>query len=316
MRPGRRRGALSHHEAHPACHHKAYCAVKTHEQRLRWNRSAVTLGEQLRSTVTHSLAGDGPITAITARKLGLRTALSANHVGADTTGSALLSRLDTAGVQHRLSLRARTTTSELTVVTDQARTRTWLAHLTQAYIGLADADLTALTRAKLAYIDCYQVLTTDAARAITAAAHAGVPLMLNLGGDPLHPGIQRAASHAHPAVVQTSLPEHQAYLADEVADDLAARLTPAVVLVTLGSQGAIAHQPGARYRAPAGEGPIAHTHGAGAAFSAGFAASYLAGHDIPTALHHACRTGTAHCAPPGSHPGRPGDVLPPSGVSA
>ncbi|WP_433358862.1 PfkB family carbohydrate kinase [Streptosporangium sp. CA-115845] len=276
---------------------------------------AADTGTEVHS-VTHSLAGDGPITAITASKLGLRTALSANHVGADTTGVALLSQLDAAGVHHRLSPRARTTTSELTVVTDLAGTRTWFAHLAQAYIGLADADLTALTRAKLAYIDCYQVLTTGAARAISAAAHAGVPLMLNLGGDPLHPDIQRAASHGHLAVVQTSLPEQQAHLADEVADDLARRVAPDVILVTLGSQGAIAHQPGARHRAPAGKGPIAHTHGAGAAFSAGFAASYLAGHDILTALHHACRTGTAHCAPPGSHPALPGDLLPPSGVSA
>ncbi|RCG19102.1 carbohydrate kinase family protein [Sphaerisporangium album] len=275
---------------------------------------AADTGAEVHS-VTHSLAGDGPITAITARGLGLRTALAANHVGSDVTGSALLSRLDGAGVQHQLSLQAATMTAELTIITDRTGTRTWFAYLAPAYAGLADVDLSALTTARLTYIDCYAVLTAAATRAITATARAGVPLMLNLGGDPLHPDIAQAAAGSRP-IVQTSLPENQAHHAGDLADDLARRLAPDVVLVTLGSLGAIAHQVGARHRAPAGDGPIIHTHGAGAAFSAGFAAAHLNGHDTSTALRQACLIGTAHCGPPGSHPGRSGTPPSPTGVPA
>ncbi|MEV6985596.1 PfkB family carbohydrate kinase [Sphaerisporangium sp. NPDC051017] len=274
---------------------------------------AADTGTEVHS-VTHSLAGDGPITAMTGRALGLRTALVANHVGADVTGKAVLSRLDAAGVQHQLSLRAASITAELTVVTDRVGTRTWFAHLAPAYAGLAGADLAALTTTRLAYIDCYQVITMAAAQAIAATVGAGVPLMLNLGGDPLHPDIEHAAV-GQVAIVQTSLPEHQAHRADDLADELAGRLDAEMVLVTLGSLGAIAHRGGARHRALAGRGPIAHTHGAGAAFSAGFAAAYLAGHDISISLRRACVIGTAHCAPPSGHPGRLGHTPSPTGVA-
>lgn len=274
---------------------------------------AADTGAEVHS-VTQSLAGDGPITAITGRALGLRTALAANHVGADVTGTTLLSRLDNVGVHHQLSPRAATSTADLTVITDRAGTRTWFAHLAPAWAGLADADLSALTTARLAYVDCYQIITKTACRAITTAARADVPLMLNLGSDPLHPDIERVAAGRR-AIVQTSLPEHQAHLADHLIDDLARRLDPEVVVITLGRLGAIAHHAGIRHYAQAGDGPIAHTHGAGAAFSAGFAAAYLASLDVPTALHCACRIGTAHCAPPGSHPGCSAPSPLPRGVS-
>jgi sugar/nucleoside kinase (ribokinase family) len=251
--------------------------------------------------VYQSLAGDGPITALTATALGLRCSLAANQVGPDATGTLLLDQLDTAGIHHRLDQRTAAATPEITVITDQRGTRTWFAHLAHATTELRQANLTPLTAAQAAYIDCYEVITPAAARAITMAAQAGVPVILNLGADLLHPDVHCAALAAEVIAVQTSLPDHQAALAEQAADALFQQLHPRAVLVTLGRRGAVARTATGRYHAPAGNGSIAHTHGAGAAFSGGFAASYLRGHDIPTALHHACQTGTAHCTQT-SHP--------------
>jgi 2-dehydro-3-deoxygluconokinase len=246
--------------------------------------------------VLHSLAGDGPITALTATSLGLTCGLVANRVGSDATGALLLDRLEAAGVNHHLAQRTGSPTPEITVVTARDGTRTWFAYLAHATSDLAMADLTLLTKARAAYIDCYRAITHPAVLAIRTAALAGVPVILNLGSDPLDPAIQDAAAAAEVIAVQTGLSEQQAGLADTTADDLFHRLNPTAALITLGKLGAVARTATSRHKAPAGQGRIAHTHGAGAAFSAAFAASYLAGHDIPTALHRACQAGTAHCA--------------------
>jgi len=246
--------------------------------------------------VLDALAGDGPITAVTASALGLTCALAANNVGDDPAGHQLLQHLDRADVRHRLTATDADPTPELNVITDRAGTRTWFAHLAQAYTALGEADLTVLTAARLAYIDCYRIMTAAAVRAIDTAVRAQVPLFLNLGGDPLHPAVAHAAAEGDLVAVQTSLPTHRTGQAHDLAEHLARTLRPVAALVTLGPQGAIARTSTAVHQSPAGQGRPRHTHGAGAAFSAGFAAAYLAGHDLPTALTAACRTGTDHCA--------------------
>ncbi|WP_061294119.1 carbohydrate kinase family protein [Herbidospora cretacea] len=244
-----------------------------------------------------SLAGDGPITAITAASQGLRVTLSGNDVGEDTVGLDLLAQLERYEVRHRISTRPETVTPNLTVITDRIGTRTWFAHLSSATADLLGADLSLLTPARLAYIDCYEIITDAAVRAIRHVTRSGGPLMLNLGGDPIHPAIQKAAVGTDLVAVQTSLPDDEANTAETVADRFYEQLRPQVALVTLGRYGVIARTETGFHHEPAGTGPIAHTHGAGAAFSAGFAVAHLAGSDIKDCLTHACRTGTEHCSP-------------------
>ncbi|MFJ6212796.1 hypothetical protein ACIQGZ_05615 [Streptomyces sp. NPDC092296] len=81
---------------------------------------------------------------------------------------------------------------------------------------------------------------------------------------------------------------------------------PITALTAVGQHGAVGRTSTARHRAPTGQGPIVHTHGADAAFSAGFAATYLADRDIPICLRLACTTGTAHCTT--AHPRSPQGV--------
>lgn len=122
-----------------------------------------------------SLAGDAPITAITARRLGCTAHLVSNKVSLDPAGQTVLDMLNTAGVTHQ-AVPASTGglgTPQLTIVTDDAGTRTWFAWLGNAADQLATADLTELTTARLAYVDCYRLIDAAAAAAITASREIG-----------------------------------------------------------------------------------------------------------------------------------------------
>ncbi len=242
-----------------------------------------------------SLAGDAPITAMTARRLGSTAHLVSNRVGVDHAGKAVLDALDTATVSYQAmpSSTLDANTPQLTIVTDKAGTRTWFALLGDAVEQLTTVDLTPLTMARLAHIDCYRLLDAPAAAAITAGRP---PLLLNLGGDALAPAVAEAASGRRIAFVQTNLDERDAGRAEPVAAELYARLGPDTVVVTLGQLGALGYTAAGTFRVPAQQIPVRHTHGAGAAFSGGLAHAYLTGATSHQAVQAACAAGTAHCA--------------------
>lgn len=248
-----------------------------------------------------SIAADGPLTAALASQLGLQVGLIANPVGNDPAGHRILAWLERARISHRIARTDTIATPQLTVIAD-ADTRTWFAatqHVTAgllaADLGLLAADLGLLTDARLVYVDCYQLLATAATRVVAAATHT--PLLLNLGGDPLDEQLARQARNRRIWAVQTSLDEDRADDAEALAEELFARVQPDTVVVTLGRLGALALTPEHVHRVPAPPAPtITHTHGAGAAFSAGYLHALLTDADAPTALRAGCAAGTAHCA--------------------
>lgn len=241
-----------------------------------------------------SIAADGPITALTARLLGHRVGLISNQIGADPEGQRLLATLDRAHIQHTIDPDVSGTTPKLTVITDDAGTRTWFAWLDHAYAQLAVANLAMIATARLAYIDCYSAITEAAARAIRFADRT--PLILNLGSDQLQPDIQQAAQGRQILAVQTSIDEADADDAEALAVDIFGRLRPQAAVITLGRHGAIALTRDGLHHAEAPQTPIRHTHGAGAAFSAGYAHAVLLGGTVDEALAAGCRLGTDHCA--------------------
>jgi sugar/nucleoside kinase (ribokinase family) len=265
------------------------------------------------SRVTASLAGDAPITALTARLLGLDVALVSNRVGDDPAGRAVLETLDNVRVAHQARPRAEetgTATPQLTIVTDDAGTRTWFAWLGTAAEQLPDSDLTPLTRARLAYVDCYRIIDAAAAAAITASR---APLLLNLGGDTPTDAIVAAAQERQITFAQTNLPEGNLQdaghldtglddtdtaigRAEQYATDLYARIPADAVVVTLGRLGALARTATGTYRVAALEVAVGHTHGAGAVFSAGLAHAHLHGAGTADAIRAGCRVGSTHCA--------------------
>ena len=246
------------------------------------------------TSTTLAVAGDGPLAATIAAALGLRVGLIANRVGADQAGRWLLAQLADAEITHDIPAVPQVRTPELIVVADDAGTRTWFARLHNAYADLREVDLRLLGSPRLAYIDCYELLTAAAARAIAAAR--GVPLLLNLGGDPLDERIAAATDGQHTAAVQTNLDETDTPHAEELANHLFDRLHPDAAIITLGRLGALARTRHGVHRATAAETIVGDTTGAGAAFSAGYAHALLAGAPPEQALQAGCRTGTAHCA--------------------
>jgi sugar/nucleoside kinase (ribokinase family) len=245
------------------------------------------------SQVATSIAADGPLTAATAARLGLRVGLVANAIGTDPPGRRLLDTLDAAGIRHAIAVVPNGVTPQLTVVVDGNGTRTWFAALDHAAAEVATANLHLLTDARLIYVDCYQILTEAAARAIAAAGE--VPLLLNLGGDPLDDAIAAATDGRHVAAVQTSIDEADTRDAESLAGTLLDQLNADAAVVTLGRLGALARTRTGVHRAAAPPVAVTHTHGAGAAFSAGYARALLHGDDIDTALRAGCHAGAAHC---------------------
>uniref|UniRef100_UPI00104144D6 carbohydrate kinase family protein n=1 Tax=Protofrankia symbiont of Coriaria ruscifolia TaxID=1306542 RepID=UPI00104144D6 len=244
-----------------------------------------------------ALAADGPLVAQIARLLGLRTGLITNPVGDDTDGNALLHRLTAAGITHRIPTWSGLPTPHLTVITDQAGTRTTFAHLAGATALLPATDLTLLTHTPLIYLDGYHHMATATAQILRTLADRDRPqIVLNLGGDPPHPDLIAAAQHTRPTMIQTSL-RTSLPRATVFARTLATRLPTDTVVVTCGPAGAVAvHSPtSTQHHAPAPSVPVGHTYGVGAAFSAGYLTS-LTQHpdDISTALRLGVSTATAH----------------------
>ncbi|WP_307831520.1 carbohydrate kinase family protein [Nucisporomicrobium flavum] len=259
--------------------------------------------------IAASLAGDGPLTAVTAANLGLRTAMISNSVGDDPSGALALAWLDQARVTHQLRPAIDKITPQLTIISD-TRTRTWFAALHDAYTGLAHVPLLLLGQARLAYIDCYTVIAGAAERAIR---NATTPLLLNLGGDTPPPSLIDAAKERNVLTVQTSIDEDSVDTAVDVAATLRRRFTTPTAIVTVGRHGAVAATDDGivRVPAPTPTAHIRHTHGAGAALSAGYAAAILSGADLPEALTAGCTAGTRHCTSPAAPiPVRPSAAVP------
>ena len=253
--------------------------------------------ERIRST-----AGDGTIAALTASALGLRAGLVANPIGVDAAGSALVRHLETWGVCLANAQADSAVTPFLAVIDDHDGFRTWLAWVPRSAVdGLGRAGWAVMPRARLAYIDCYAIVGEAAVRAVETAARLRMPMLLNLGGDPLTGPIADAAADGQVFAVQTSVdvaegePDEVLLRAHETAELLFDQLRPSAAVVTIGRYGAVARTAEGPYASAADEAPVQFVHGAGEAFSAGFAAALLDGQHVRAALADGCAVGAAHC---------------------
>jgi sugar/nucleoside kinase (ribokinase family) len=242
--------------------------------------------------ISTSLAGDAPLTALTARRLGLTTHLLSNPTGPDPDGRHVLAALGAAGVTHHAAPTTTGDTPQVTVVVDTTGTRTWFAYLADTADHLTEVDPAPLTTARLAYLDCYRIIETAAIAAITTSR---VPLLLNLGGDPPTVALTAAARQRHVAFAQTSLDGTNMERAEHLATTLREALGAEMAVVTLGAGGALARTATGTHRTTAATVPIRHTHGAGAVFSAGLAHAHLTAMAPGEALRAACTLATTHC---------------------
>ena len=256
-----------------------------------WNTGAVwTDGAEF-------VSDDAAIVAGLLSRWGTRTELAGNALGDDGAGRRTVQMLRDMGVEGRFELRAGLQTPFEINVSDRARGgRTYLWNRRADVLAtLDDADLSALTNAKLLYADWYDA--PHIVRAMKAAKSLGVPVMLNL-----------EHGHTSPETLDALLP--YATICQAVTDaaqldgdiegaaDLARLLTnrgAETALITLASGGALGMENGETFHIAAPATRVVDVCGAGATFSAMYIASRLDGRGFERSLRFAVAAASLKC---------------------
>jgi sugar/nucleoside kinase (ribokinase family) len=130
--------------------------------------------------------------------------------------------------------------------------------------------------------------------AIRAAKAAGVPLLLNLGGD--SPAEVFDAIRGYPRlIVQTSVSEANVPGSQRLAGHLLGATGAEWAVVTAGSAGAVAAGKDQCLTSPAFRADVVHTHCAGAAFSGGLLYEPFQGCAMRDCLDLAVASGALRC---------------------
>jgi sugar/nucleoside kinase (ribokinase family) len=246
-------------------------------------------------SIEHSVAADAPMVAAVLTALDIPTVLLANDLGDDTSGAKVRTWLQRHGVMTRVNVAAGVPTPRVVIVADDEQTRTWFAYLPVVADSLATVDLSAMLGASFAYIDCYQLITASAVRAIHAAQAVGIPLLLNLGGSPLASAVAAAVRGYPRLVVQTNVKDAAYASASHTAESILTATDADWAVVTAGAYGAVALSQAEHLSVPAFRVVARHTHCAGAAFSGGLLYGLL--HDWPMneSLCLGCASGALRC---------------------
>jgi len=246
-------------------------------------------------SVECSIAADAPMAAAVLTALGMPVLLLANEIGNDQRGDQVRAWLQRYGVNGTTRVKADTSTPQIVVVADDGGTRTWFPRLPGVSAALAAVDLSPLSSASFAYIDCYQLNELAAVRVIQAARSAGIPLLVNLGGSPMSSAVIEAVRGCPRMIVQTSIGDAASAHAPRVADEILRATDAAWVVITAGAAGAMALSESQQFASPTFRMTVRHTHCAGAAFSGGLIYGLL--HDWPMedCLALACASGALRC---------------------
>lgn len=249
------------------------------ERELLAERMVLTLGSSS-AIVAHNLA-----------TLGTRVGFQ-SRIGDDQLGQMALERLEQAGVDVSQVCRAPAPTQTgLTVILHHTAGRNILTYPgTIAELSLADLDLESLCDARLLHLSSYylqKALRPHVGKLFRKLKEAGLTISLDTNDDPddLWGGDLRDVL----GYVDIFLPN--AREASKIAGtedlDLAvnrlAELVPLVV-VKLGSEGAMAQRVGERVFSPAVHVTAVDPIGAGDSFDAGFLHQFLLGADLTTCL--------------------------------
>ena len=213
----------------------------------------------------------------------------------DPTGQQVRSWLQQHRVQTTADTKANSTTPRIVVVGDNHHTRTMFPYLPGVADELENIDLAPLQSASFAYIDGYKLLGRAAARAVQSAKAAGLPLLVNLGGD-LAPSELLDALDGYPGlVVQTSITEESLETAARLVKCIKADMRCKWAVITAGKAGAAAANQRAVLSVPAFRAKVRHTHCAGAAFSGGLLYGLVQGWHMQDCLDLAAVSGALRC---------------------
>ncbi|MDG4824682.1 carbohydrate kinase family protein [Asanoa sp. WMMD1127] len=243
-----------------------------------------------------TLGGSAAITACGAARLGLRTAF-VGRVGADPAGRFCLDALRERGVDVAGCVVDPSAPTALTVVLACGDDRAILT--APGCLPLLDTSDVDAAGARHVHVGSYFLQPRLAAGlpAWFAALRAtGTTTSLDTNDDPSG-GWDRAGVAATLAHTDVFLPNQAEALALTGATDVAAAarslaaLTPGIVVVKRGAEGALAWTADGPARVPGLPAAPVDTVGAGDSFNAGFLAARLAGRDLGSSLRLAAACG-------------------------
>lgn len=245
--------------------------------------------------VIDTLAADAPMVAIAASHLGLKAGLIANLLGDDEQGRIISSNLRKNGVTNTISRLPGRKTPFIIVLSDTGGNREWFSYTKEAEKELMRVDLSQMNNASLAYIDLFPDTQPASLRAVDYATKNQIPIFLNLSGDLPNSELISLLANKNISITQIGLHESQEDEARRVARRIYETIEPEISIATLGSKGAVAVSGNTVVKARAYPVDVLHVHGAGAAFSAGFAFSYLQDKNLQESLEFACAIGSLSC---------------------
>jgi sugar/nucleoside kinase (ribokinase family) len=180
------------------------------------------------------------------------------------------------------------------VIGDDQHTRTFFPCLPGVAGELEQVDLEPLATASFAYVDGYAFIAKAASLAIRAAKAAGIPLLLNLGGD--SPAEVFDAIRGYPRlIVQTSVSEASAPESQRIAGHLQGATGAEWAVLTAGAAGALAASKDQCLAAAAFRSEVRHTHCAGAAFSGNLLYGLFQDWGMQDCLDLAAASGALRC---------------------
>jgi sugar/nucleoside kinase (ribokinase family) len=253
-----------------------------------------------------TLGSSSAIVAHNLATLGSRVGFQ-SRIGDDPLGQIALQRLQQGGVDVSLVRRVPgSTTTGLTVILHHKAWRNILTYAgTIAETSWQDLDLDYLADARHFHFSSYylqRALRPRVAELFQRLKAKGLTISLDTNDDPddrWEGGLHEVLCH-----VDLFLPNEREACKAAGTEDLEAaihelsKLVPLVV-VKLGSKGALAQRGTERFTSPPQEVVPVDTVGAGDSFDAGFLHEYVRGADLPTCLASGNRAGALSTTRPG-----------------
>jgi len=249
------------------------------ERELLADRMALTLGSSS-AILAHNLAA-----------LGSRVGFI-SRVGADSLGQLALERLSAGGVDvSKVRRVSGTTTTGLTVILQRQAERNILTYPGTIFdLCLEDLDLEYLASARHFHLSSFYLqkgLQPRIAELFRAMKAAGLTTSLDTNDDPddqWQSGLQEVLRYVD--VLLPNEREAKKIAGSEDLEAALARLAEMVplVVVKLGSEGALAQRGIERVVSPAVRVDFVDPVGAGDSFDAGFLSRFVQGHDLKTCL--------------------------------
>lgn len=259
---------------------------------------SVGAGAEILST-SNTISADGPIVAIAASRLGLKSGLISNSVGIDESGKDFQDLLQQSQVTTNVKCSEGRRTPLTVVFSDDDGTRTWFSHLPGVADELLLVDLNLFKKSKLAYVDLYPVIWAGSVRAIDYASTLQIPLYVNIGGAPLSVETATWLQSKKLTIFQSNVDSFNSFNdAEQALKELSTLVGAEITVLTLGERGCIAWSKEKLWFEPAYKISVASTNGAGATFSAAFAYAYLNKWDLTESLKFANAAGALNCTEP------------------